>query len=130
MSETPEDVTARTDNLLARMNIGPNDVGKYATDLRLKMDIFHSQPGAYRSAGTWAPGSETLSAEDRARAMLEFDWYANRYGYRVECIDGVDGIEDVPAWLGDQWRSWKTGVRKFIDMRVLGIRCPYSEPRA
>ena len=84
------------------------DIAQYADALMIKMGFPLSEQGPFvnklrdhitsqvrnglvdRSGGTWAPQTEYLSYEERAKALLAFDWAADHgYAYKRECMDRI-----------------------------------------
>lgn len=131
----------RADEILRRIGYDLRAPGPYVEALRDYTARKCSEGMGYMSGGTWAPGSETLSQEERARHTLAFLWSADNEAYPIECIDGPPWgrwwdfkagrmrrrihWRRFPAWMRDQFRRVYHKPRIWLRRNVFGIKNPY-----
>jgi len=113
------------EKIMLRMGFPETETGPYVTKLRENIRRQVAGGMRNRSGGSWAPGAEKLTAEQRAKELLALDWEIEHgHSYRVECLDGPHSLKDVLPWLGDLWRNAAMKVR-MLKHRVLGQTNPY-----
>lgn len=128
--------------IMLRMGFQPSDAGPYVAELRAHVAKQVAQGMQNRSRGSWTPEGAALSAEERAKHWLAWDWeLAQRHSYRVEAMDGIIWTTtdvrtmkrstrvlwgQIPAWVGDQYRRLACDVRTFWHRRILRRVNPYS----
>lgn len=114
-------VKERADKIMSKMGFDHADNGPFVTKLRAEIERQVRDHGLVsRSGGTWARND--LSAEERARVLLEWEWEIAK-GHYCE----VKNIDDR-AHVGDRLRSLWLTVRVFWGRRILRRRNPYSRP--
>lgn len=135
---TPSETAAK---IIRRMGYPDNETGPYVTALRAYILKQCEKGMVGGSGGTWAPGTETLTYEERAKATMAFNWAADNYSYRVTNIDGPPwgyrlDLETmkrtfrvrwrrVPSWFGDQFRRSVNKLRVYWGTKVLKRTNPY-----
>ena len=140
------DMESRVDAQMQRMGFELTDTGPYAMELREWITNSFNSGVISMSGGTWAPGFEKLSSEERAKGCLAFMWAAKFSSYRVERIDGkpwgwrIDfdiknpaGLQryyhvnwpKIPGYIRDSLRKYIHLLRKAWREKVVRITNPY-----
>lgn len=125
------------EQIMHRLGFSETDNGPYVSELR-KVTARHVSEGMVtRSRGTWVEGSENLTAEERAKEYLRWEWeIQHEHSYRVECLDGPMLVQrdvrtgriaavrfNLRAWLGDRRRELQMRLRLLRDRK---LQNPYS----
>lgn len=122
---------SKANEIMRSMGFSDNENGPFVSQLRKNVEKQVANGLVRRSGGTWAPecfdekGRFTITAEDRAKAMLAYDWALEReHSFRVECIDGFEW-RYAHLWLGDRWREFRMNLRVWRD-KIFRIKNPYE----
>lgn len=145
------------DQMMARMGFSAEDRGPYVTLLRENVARQAGKGMIGRSAGSWAEEAYqrdengfivgyAISAEERARAMLEVDWHVEHghscerklvdsgpFGWSFDTATMRWKLQVRPRlllpWLGDRCRELGMRFRIWRD-RLAGVKNPYAREGA
>lgn len=106
------------DEIMIRMGFPPTAKGPHIDLLRERIRDQAAQGLVYRSGGTWAPGSESMTLDGRAKHLLAWEWAIERGHYStVRAIDGLT-VRSLIPWVGDRLRDAAMRLRVWRDRRV------------
>ena len=116
----------RAAGIMLRMGFPDTERGPFVTELRTLIRRQVSEGLVNRSGGSWAPGAETLTYEERAKHLLAWEWEIQHgHSYRVEAIDGLHRRAVLP-WLRDRAREFALDIRLWWDRKVMKTANPYQ----